>query len=429
MRNALALSVTLVLACGGDADPSGPDGGDGPIPEPGTPILERESPGTHQCEVLDEPAEVAGNTLGSAIAMVGDRPLVARASFGLVGDGEYRSILGVTPASFSPMALGAEAYRTTAVAVLRLPALTAAGDGAALAWVEGDQSERVVLARLDGAGDIVGSAAPIAEADGAVVALSVAATGSGTQVLWVDSALHVQAFGGDGQPLGDAALVRTAPMNGALLAPAGDGTVAVWTQREEDAGVYLALLDPSGAVTAGPLRVSPELPELTFVDAPAVVAAGDELVVAWSEHFWQEDTDGDPGTFDPHGHASIRVARVDRAGSRVLAFERLQAVEEEIIHIHPALTAVDDAVALSWSRGTFIPVCGGCISDNTRHLVLLEPRDLVPLGEVVEMVGVTGFSSATMIAAGGDLAHLLGLDYHAISNLALARTTCSPSSG
>ncbi|HUS68815.1 MAG TPA: hypothetical protein VMZ28_29970 [Kofleriaceae bacterium] len=427
MKTAAALPLALLLAaCGGgdDDEPGGPDGGgdDPSIPEPGTPILDRESPGTHACEVLDAPAEVAGSTLGAAIAVVDGAPLVARTSYGPLGDDEFGHILGVTPASFSPMGLGEEAYRKTQLATLRLPALAASGDGAVLAWAEGDYQEdqSIFLARLDAAGDVIGAPQSIT-AGGTVV--TVAATAG--QVAWVDDALHVQPLD-DGAPDGDASLVRTARMNGAALAPAGDGLALVWTEVEGDPGVHLALLDASGAVTAGPLRVSGALPELTFVDAPAVIAAGDELLVAWSEHFWDEDTDGHPETFDPRGHSIIRVARVSGDGERVLAFEGVQAVEDDIIHLHPAFAAQEGgAVALSWSRGTFIPVCGGCISDNTRLMIVLEPHDLVPLSGPIEMEGPSGFSSATMTAVGDDLVHLLGLDYHAISTTALARTRCA----
>ena len=435
MSKALALSVAfLVFACGGDDDErSDPDGGNQPDPETGTPILERTPLDTHECEIVDEPDEVAGDTIGSAVAVVGDSPLVARASFGPIGGDDYGSILAVTPVSFAPVGLGDEAYRTTALEQLRFPTLAASGDGAVLAWVAGDQSDRVMRARLDSAGDIVGSATEVAQTDAPALGLAIAATGPSTHVLWIDSALRVRALDGDGAPLGDATTIRTATVTGAALATTAEGTVAVWTEGvfgatdgEQDAGVYLALLDSDGTVTAGPLRVSATLPEHTFVDMPAVVAAGDELMVAWREHLWEEDPDGDPGTWDPRGHAVIKVARVDGAGEQVLARESLQAVEEEIVHLQPALVAQGGAVALSWSRGMFISVCGGCISDYKRRLVLLEPRDLVPLGEVIEMVGVTGFSRATMIEVAGDLAHVLGLDYHAINNLAVARTTCSP---
>ena len=432
VKLAPALALAALAACGGDDDPSRPDGGGDPLPEPGTPILERPSLASHDCQVADAPEEVAGSTLGSAIAPVAGTPLVARASYGPLGGGDdYGAIVAVAPVSFSPMGLGAEAFRTTSHEQLRLPALTAAGDGALLAWVAGDQNQQVMLARLDASGDLVGSAAPIAEADTSVVALAAATGGSTTSVLWVDSALRVQAVGAGGAPQGDAALVRTAPVSGAALAAAGEQrTAVVWTELEEEAGVYLVLLDAAGAVAAGPLRVSGALPEHTYVDSPAVLAAGDQLLVAWSERFWQEDPDGDPGTWDPVGHAVIRVARVQGGGERVLALERLQEVEEETIHIHPALVLLDDgAVALSWSRGTFIAACGGCVSDNRRRLVLLDPTDLVPRSQVVEMEGPTGFSSAAMIASAGDLVHLVGLDYHAISNVGLARTTCAATDG
>lgn len=427
MSKALALSVAFLLfACGDDDDGrSDPDGGNQPDPETGTPILERTSLDTHACEIAVEPDEVAGDTIGSAVAVVDGTPLVARASFGPIGGDDYGSILAVMPASFAPVGLGDEAYRTTALEPLRFPAMAASGDGAAIAWVAGDQSDRVVGARLDSAGDIVGSPSEVAQTDAPVAGLAMTASGSSTQIVWFDSALRGRTLGSDGAPQGEATTIRAATATGAALASTDGGTVVVWTEGEPDAGVYLALLDAAGAVTAGPLQVSAALPAHTFVDMPAVVAVEGELLVAWREHLWEEDPDGDPGTWDPRGHAVIKVARVAGGAERVLARERLQAVEEEIVHLQPALVALDGAVALSWSRGMFISVCGGCISDYKRRLVLLEPRALVPLGEVIEMVGVTGFSRATMIEVAGDLAHVLGLDYHAINNLALARTTCS----
>jgi hypothetical protein len=420
--SALAL-VFLLAACGdsGDDDPGGPDGG-GEIPEPGTPILDRESRDTHACEVLDAPAEVAGSMLGAALAEVDGNPLVARASYGSLGGDEYGHILGVTPASFSPMGLGDETYRKTQLTSMRLPALVASGGGAGLAWAEGDyQDMSIVLGRLDAAGEVVGTPALVAEGLGTVVTVALTAD----HLLWDEDALHVQPLDEAGAPRGDAVVLSDAKSSGAAIAPIEGGAAVVWAQFEEDIGVYLALIDADGAVTAGPLRVSGEPPELTWLDAPAVIAAGDELLVAWSERFWDEDPDGNPDTWDPRGHAVIRVARVSGDAREVLAFERLQEEELDIVNIQPSFVAQDGAVALSWSRGTFIYVCGGCISDNTRHLVMLEPGDLVPLADPIEMEGPSGFSSAAMTAIGGDLAHVLGLDYHAISTLALARTSCA----
>jgi hypothetical protein len=51
--------------------------------------------------------------------------------------------------------------------------------------------------------------------------------------------------------------------------------------------------------------------------------------------------------------------------------------------------------------------------------------DLVPLGDVVEIIGPSGFSTADQAGNGGEIAFVLGVDYHAISNLAVARIHCS----
>ena len=109
-----ATFVLLMVACGGgddgQIDPF--DGGDDPaIPEPGMPILDRVSPGTHACEVLDAPVEVAGATQNSSIAEVNGAPLVARTGLDK-GDPD----LAVVPAIFSPPALGDAIYTTDSAA-------------------------------------------------------------------------------------------------------------------------------------------------------------------------------------------------------------------------------------------------------------------------------------------------------------------------
>ena len=146
MSKALALSVAFLLfACGDDdGGRSDPDGGNQPDPETGTPILERTSLAPTRARSPSSRTRWRATRSGRRSRWSTARPLVARASFGPIGGDDYGSILAVMPASFAPVGLGDEAYRTTALEPLRFPAMAASGDGAAIAWVAGDQSDRVV---------------------------------------------------------------------------------------------------------------------------------------------------------------------------------------------------------------------------------------------------------------------------------------------
>lgn len=420
MKSAAALTLACLLVACGDDDGAGPFVGDDPsIPQPGTPILDRDSTKTYACEVLDAPVEIAGGSQNVAIAAVNGAPLVAHSGWETLEGGESTSVLAVTPATFSPPGLGDEIYRTTSSDVLYSQDLAAFDGGALLAWaVSGEVEQRIMLVKLDSAGDAVG--APVAVAPmSSGLPLQIVAWENGAQLL-SGQTLHV--INGQGAPVADTVALTDARISGAALARIDGGTAAVWTTFEGDIGVYLDLLDESGAVANGPLRISHRLPAYTSVSSPAVIAADDEILVAWTEAFRQEFEEG-KGAW---GHSIVRVARVSGDGERVLAFESLQAVEEGIIHLQPAFVALGDAVLLTWSRGTFIPICGGCRADNTRRLIVLEPHDLVSRSESIEMEGeITGFSDADMAEVGDVLVHLLTLDFHALSSLALARTRCS----
>ncbi len=137
---------------------------------------------------------------------------------------------------------------------------------------------------------------------------------------------------------------------------------------------------------------------------------GDELVVAWTESYRSDDYDDPEG-----GYALVRLARVSGDGELLGPPERLQAAEAGIVSALSSLLLMDGAIAIAWSRETFIPACGGCISDATIRVILLDPVDLVPVSDAVELVGPSGLKSAPMVGADdGDVAFFLTVDYHAL---------------
>jgi hypothetical protein len=408
----LVLVLASVGACG---DPSGDAGPD--LPEPGAALIERESRSTHVCSVTGEATEVAGSTLGSDIVTTGDSYLVVRTSYeGIDDDYDYRA--AVSPVGFDPPALGDPQYSVASGHPIRAPVLVATSDGLAFAWSDTTPTETIQMASLDESGALLRGPIVVGQPDGPVHSIALHAVDGAVVVVWADSALRLVAVDGADSP-GDAVTIRMARTDGARIIDTGAGLATIWQEAEPEPAIYLALLGSDGAPRGSPVRLSESPPAGTFPHSPDVIAAGDGLIAAWTEQFFNDDLE------DPRGHAIVRVARLDEQGAHVGGIERLQAKEEEILNFAPLVRDVGGTLGLSWSRGTHVAICGGCISDNRRRLLLLDPVDLVPLGDVVEIIGPSGFSTADQAGNGGEIAFVLGVDYHAISNLAVARIHCS----
>ena len=106
---------------------------------------------------------------------------------------------------------------------------------------------------------------------------------------------------------------------------------------------------------------------------------------------------------------------------------RLQDPEPGIVNVNPTVLPVPGGIALSWARGDFIAICGGCITDYRMHLVLLDPTDLAPVSNFVEVEGPAGLRSAPITSVDGTaIAYLLAIDRHARFDLAAAMVRCEP---
>ena len=136
-------------------------------------------------------------------------------------------------------------------------------------------------------------------------------------------------------------------------------------------------------------------------------------------------------TLHQHSVDPATELEADRRQERDLnkSVRRVQAAEPTIVNVNPTLWSGPGALALSWSRGHYINVCGGCVTDNTMQFVALDPADLAPISDVVEITADAGLRSAPIVSADGDdFAYLMAIDRHATFDLASALVRCGPAS-
>jgi hypothetical protein len=401
-----ACSGSSTSAADGGAPDAGPNGDD-------TPILDRPPRIEHACAVASETAVLAENQdlSGVALARTGAGYFAAHPAR---DPQTFASTLAMSKLRFDPnelVAAGFQApgnYQTS-------PALAVRADTLALSWIE----DGLRAAVFDEEGELVAgpTAIPVA---GPIGSQALAASDDGFGILFRGAAgLRFVELDQDGAAVRDPVEVASGQFGAPHLVSHGDGFAAVWPG---DGALHFALLDRSGAATAGPVNLSGPEREDFFHHSPFVAASGDGLLVAWVENYHNGDF------ADPEGHSLIRLARLSADGQPLGPAVRLQAAEAEVVNGGPSLLPLGGAISIAWSRGTYIHVCAGCITDNTMRFVLLDPVALVPVSDVIEIVGPSGLGSAPVAGQDGEAAFLLTVDYHALVDLAAARIRCEPPS-
>ena len=404
------LTVALLAACscgGGDA------------PEEGTPILEMPPRISRACNIV------------SPTTIISDGQVQ---DFSLVfADGRHHALMNRSDQSvrlaeleLEPISLGAPVWSTSAPVQSNNASIAAReGGGLGLAWSEIDGQTgadfRVAVAIVDDTGAMVGALTRL-PTDGDARAVSLVARPGGFALAWSEQTkLQFVSLDPSGVPTGAAVTIATGAMFGSHLARHGDGFAVAWSAMAgERTDVRVVLLDAGGAPRTEPRLLSGG--EDRFHYAPFVTSVGGDVLVAWEENYFAPVN-------DMGGHAIVRVARVNGTGEVVEPIRRVQDPEAGIVNVNATLLAVPGALALSWSRGHYISVCGGCVTDNTMQLVLLDPADLAPISEVVEITADAGLRSAPIVSAdGSDFAYLMAIDRHATFDLASAMVRCAPAS-
>lgn len=416
MRLGWLFLITLA-ACGGSSGSS-----ESEPPEEGTPVLDRSPRPSHAC-AIDREAAVVSESEQQGVGALGRTEEGYFAARSGSDPDTFESIIAVSELGFDPVELAPPQVQMPGAGFLARPALVA-GDGTlGLSWINDAATtagNELRFAVLDGAGELVTDTVTITGAEeGMIRTHAQAARADGFAILWSgDVGLRFLALDESGEAAGDPVTVRSGEVIFARLVRFSDGFAAVWI---EESGVHLALLDDGGAPRIEPERLAGPGSEGTYLTDPFVVAVDDELVVAWTERYASTDHDDPMG-----GHALVRLARVSGDGELLGSVERLQAAEDGIVSAFSSLLPIDGTVAVAWSRETYIPICSGCISDATIRFILLDPVDLVPVSDPVELVGPSGLKSAPMVGAdNGDVAFFLTVDYHALADLAAAKIRCT----
>ncbi|MCA9516003.1 MAG: hypothetical protein KC635_13750, partial [Myxococcales bacterium] len=200
----------------------------------------------------------------------------------------------------------------------------------------------------------------------------------------------------------------------------GDGLLATWVEGYDAGEVKLAAFSPGAGLRLGPIALSGGQ-GWAVQPWTSLRVVGGETWVAWSE---QKYTGSD---FDAKGKAEIWVAAIDTKGQ--VSQGRLAEGEVDTMRTAPRLTEALGRPALAWSEGSFIYICGGCISDYDIHLVALtrdEAGEIVPASAVTTVLhGSNGLYARGIATFGDALLVVASLDFHALSYPGLATVTCT----
>jgi hypothetical protein len=394
---------------GASPDAASPDAGssDGEVlPAPETPIADRPSRGTYQCQVARARTDHSPRVWGAGSALVataGGQAFVSRR------ESPSGSPFAPVNPQFMVSTLGADgtlgpALTEPAIPPAQLGTLSAArrGDGFALVWAEGD---RLRFAGFDAAGAVAVPPVDLVSGVDEFVTHRLAAGPDGGFGLVFDRQLSLNARELHFMVLDASGAVRLAPRrldpptsSSASPAPAPamaagpTGYAVVWTGRQGvDQGIHFAAADASGTETvarrlvSSPTATGTTLGGFAMFAAPtnALVATAGGYLVAWTEGAAGMN-DASPG-WGSGGWMAVQLARLDPAGVRLGAPVALRPPTEDVDEVEPSLVAFGDAVAVTWSRGAHIYACGGCTPDHRIDLLLIDPADLTPVSGVVSL--------------------------------------------
>jgi hypothetical protein len=229
--------------------------------------------------------------------------------------------------------------------------------------------------------------------------------------------------------LGTAAAAYADPAATIVAAP--DGYALLWRGPSAAGGrIEFARADRQGAETVAPRAVSPAAAPGVMVGGtagfePATTAllpvAGGYLA-AWTETLWN------PSEMS-NAWAIVRLARLSPEGALEGASAPLRAPAADIDEVEPSLVRFGDAAAVLWARGSHIYICGGCIPDHRIDLLLVDPRTLDPLSNVVSLSNGGGARDGGLlrrevVASGSSLLTTFKLTFHVHATPGSATFTC-----
>lgn len=417
-----------------------------------TPVMSRPVAGTYQCAVTRDRTTHAPRTWTSLSAL---QPLA---------DGSLYLSRVEWDATSGWLDPGSRAFLTSRFAVdgslgdpksipidsaEAVQKLTSAprGDGFALVWKD---EQALHFAAFDGKGTLVVQPKSIALAiNTGIHSMAADRSGDGFAVALTEPqqqhlALWVLFLDREGNARGSLRTpITTATTPYFFPAPdvtaATDGYAFVWNDPVGKSGrVVFMKTDRSGSETVPPRAIS-------FTDDAAVsigsrgsgfermgariVEMNGSFVAAWSERRAGGIAPGDYSPTNGSG-AVVRLTRLDSEGNPT-ASALMRAHQDDVDEVEPVLTPWGDALAVSWSRGSHIYICGGCVPDHRIDVVLIDPTSFDPLSQLVTVTNGGGSGAGGLLrkqAARADSSLLVLFDetFHTSTRPGSLAVTCSP---
>lgn len=389
------------------------------------PIVERPSSDTYSCEELHQALQIPDLNMwwgASALFHQGNH-YVAR------GEGSYGNMeIQLARVGLDGTVLGDSVVSSAALDWAWEPSMVAAGNELALVWVEMGDSEHVVrFARVDLDGQILSGPTEIASSRGPDIRYSrLQPSPDGFALLWrkadgINASLMFLHLDSNGAELGS---VQTAAdgqtMDRPFFRATGSGYGLMWEgfNDESNRDIRFLRLLGSGAPQGDPSVLSD--PHRRNGD-PGFIETASGYIVTWSEM----DTGTDPMS---NNQGTIILAQLDATGTMVGRRQILHAPEMDHHSWQPRLVTVGDSIAVVWSHGVIHYVCAGCMPDNSLHFMLLDPGDLNPRSNPVEIVprGSSGGLLDPVVSHDGlDFLFFTNITYHVSSVPASAAARCT----
>jgi hypothetical protein len=323
--------------------------------------------------------------------------------------------------------------------------LAASGDGFVAVWTEGSAlrmagfdaqgmlSAAAHTIDLPGIGPDSRPKIAVAPDGGFGLVYGVRTEGRPTDVQFV-------ALDGSGRPRGGPRLLGTSASSFAdpatAIAAGADGYAILWRGPSGTAGrIDFAKADLTGAERVAPRTISAPPPPLVMVGgasgfdpaSTSIVPVEGGYLAAWTEARW------DPSSFMSSAWSIVRLARLDSSGVVQGQAVSLRAPAVDFDEVEPSLVPFGNAVALFWGRGSHIYICAGCVPDHRIDLILVDPRTLNPLSNLVSVTNAGtakagGLLRRTVTTLGSSLLTTYNLTFHVSATPGSATFACDAQS-
>jgi hypothetical protein len=218
------------------------------------------------------------------------------------------------------------------------------------------------------------------------------------------------------------------------VAATTDGYVFVWSRIDQKAqSVLFTKTDALGNETVAPHTIvstdSLTLGDVGFASGgPRIVEVAGGFVAAWSESY-KGDIDNHGNSLSKGAWSVVRLTRLDAQGALVGMSATMRAPEADVDEVEPVLTPYADTLAISWSRGSHIYVCGGCMPDHRIDLLLIDPATFEPQSNVVTVTNGDGLNAGGLLrkqvaATGASLFTLYDRVFHTSAGPGFVVFTC-----